>query len=713
LRRWAVVALAVLPLSTVVVFVPAPHWAMAEEVGVRTVHVPLARSTADRSLEAVATAGLEATEVQHLLEARRDRSRLTTGVRSQAVRAIGVTADEPPSGPVLVRARVGGRWTPWFEVPFASGEAPDAPSGVAASEVRQSEMVWLGEADAYEVDAPSPTRSVDVHEVVVEGTTRSLQLSEVAGAAGAPSILSRASWGARPPRRTPGTTADLKIAIVHHTVTGNSYTAAQVPQILRSVQAYHLDARGFDDIAYNFVVDRFGRIWEGRAGGTTNVVVGGHSQGFNTGAVGVVALGDFRTASVTTAMFESIARVIAWKLALHRVDPRSTVPFTSAGSSKYPAGTTVTLRRVVGHGDVQATSCPGTKLIARLPALRTRVAELVPSYQAGLGPLLLGPDVTGDQLTDPFEYRTGGGADVQWRATASGRFAKAGIPVSRAYRPATGDFDGNGFDDILWHGTGSAADWIWWFGPGGRTQQALSIRGSYVPIVNDFDGDGTDDIFWYATGLAGDNVWYSRTDRQHRSVPLDEDLITGVPLTGDFNGDGRADVFFYGPGSAASDRMWLSRGQSWKVTERSVNGRYHPAVHDANGDGGDEITWLDPGGTESYRWTFSTDGTSTSRPLSHAAVTGHPAVGDFDGDGLQDVLFVAPGGARDAVWYSTPNGISARTVSVNGTYGVTAGWMDLPAAPVPGTDDVLFVSNGADFLWRGQVDRTFLSSPAG
>ena len=68
LRRWAVVVLAVVSLSTLLVFVPAPHWAMAEEVGVRTVHVDLARSTVDRSSQAVATAGLDATEAQQLLD---------------------------------------------------------------------------------------------------------------------------------------------------------------------------------------------------------------------------------------------------------------------------------------------------------------------------------------------------------------------------------------------------------------------------------------------------------------------------------------------------------------------------------------------------------------------------------------------------------------------------------------------------------------------
>lgn len=715
-RRWAVVVLMAISLSTLAVFAPAPRWAMAEEMGVRTVHVDLLRSTADRSHEAVATAGLEAEEVQHLEAARRDRSRLTTGVRANPVRALGVTVDALPDGPVLVRGRVGGTWTPWFEVAFTDGETPDAAVGGATDRRWDltSEPVWLGEADAYELDAPRDTTSLEVHEVVVGRTTRTLAVGDVADAAGAPTILSRASWGARPPTKTPTTTADLKIAIVHHTVSGNSYTPGQVPQILRSIQAYHQDARGFSDIAYNFIVDRFGRIWEGRAGGITNVVVGGHSQGFNTGAVGVVALGDFRTATVTSSMFESIARVIAWKFALHRVDPRSTVPFTSAGSAKYASGRTVTLKRVIGHGDVQATSCPGTNLIAKLPALRTRVADLVPSYQAGLAPLLLDPDVTADGLTDPFEYRPGGGADVQWRATTGGTFVKSASTVSGAYRPAVGDFDGNGRDDVLWHGTGSSADWIWWSTPTGRTQQAVSVGGSYVPVVGDFDGNGADDILWYATGLAPDFVWYFDANRQHQSRSVTQDLITGVPLVGDFDGDARDDVFFYGPGSSASDYLWWSNGRSWEVANPSVNGLYHPAAHDADGNGRDEVTWLAPGATSSYRWSFSSDRVVASRPLSHPAVTGFPSVGDFDGDGAEDLLVVTPGSGPDAVWYSTPTGIDVRSVSVNGTYARVAGAMDdAPLLLGRDPDDVLFVSNGSDWLWQGRADRSFRSTSVG
>jgi hypothetical protein len=712
-RRWAVAVLATITLSTLFVLAPAPRWAVAEEMDVHSTRVELARTRADRSGQAVATTGLDAADAARLRAARRDASRVTTGVRASAVRAVGVTVDRAPEGPVLLRGRVDGVWTPWFEVPFADGEAPDAPPGVAIEPARTSEPVWLGDADAYELDAPAAMPAIEVHEVVVGRTERRIAAGDAAGAAGTPTILSRSSWGARAPRATPSVTADLKVAIVHHSVTGNTYSASQVPSILRSIQAYHMDANGWNDIAYNFVVDRFGRIWEGRAGGIRNVVLGGHSQGFNTGSTGVVLLGDYRTAGVTSAAFEAIARVIAWKLALHRVDPLSTVPVTSAGSAKYAAGHTVVLPRVVGHGDVQATSCPGTNLAARLPALRSRVTQLVPTYQAGLGPLLLGPDLTGDGLTDPLEYRPGAGTDTTWRATASGSFVKTRPPVSGAYRPAVGDFDGNGRDDVLWHATGSAGDRIWWSSSAGRTSQAVTVTGSYVPIVGDFDGNQVDDVYWYAPGLAPDTVWYFNKSRGHASLRVRQDLITGVPITGDFDGDGRDDIVFYGPGPDADDQVWWSNGQSWRIVSATVNGRYSPAAHDANGDGRDEVTWVAQGASTSHRWVFA-GRTRTTISFSHTPVTGLPQVGDFDDDGREDLLLIAPGTAADRTWYSTNTGIDARTVSVVGTYAITTGDMDAPTLALrPSTDDVLLVSNGSDHLWQGQANRSFISTRVG
>jgi len=91
----------------------------------------------------------------------------------------------------------------------------------------------------------------------------------------------RTAWSARAPRST-AYADSVKMAVVHHSASGNSYTPAQVPAVLRSVQAFHLDGRGWSDIGYNVVIDKFGSVWEGRAGGLSRAVVGTHAMGFNT-----------------------------------------------------------------------------------------------------------------------------------------------------------------------------------------------------------------------------------------------------------------------------------------------------------------------------------------------------------------------------------------------------------------------------------------------
>ncbi|MEZ5239760.1 MAG: N-acetylmuramoyl-L-alanine amidase [Microthrixaceae bacterium] len=115
----------------------------------------------------------------------------------------------------------------------------------------------------------------------------------------------------------------MKLAVVHHSVSSNSYSQAQVPSVIRGIQAYHMDGRGWDDIGYNFVVDRYGGIWEGRGGGATEPVVGAHASGFNTGTVGVMLLGDFSSAQPTSASVQSAGRVIGWKLPSMTRSPRA------------------------------------------------------------------------------------------------------------------------------------------------------------------------------------------------------------------------------------------------------------------------------------------------------------------------------------------------------------------------------------------------------
>ena len=482
-----------------------------------------------------------------------------------------------------------------------------------------------------------------------------------------------------------------------------------MPSVLRSIQAYHQDVQGWDDIGYNFAVDKWGRTWEARAGGIDRVVLGGHARGFNTGTVGVVVLGDLGSVAPTAAAQESVARVIAWKMALHGVDPASRAPYTTAGSTSIVAGTTLTLPRIVGHRDVSATSCPGAHLYARLPWIRGRVAQLVPTYQGQMPAQVLAPDIDGNGNMDVIEFRSGSGADVRWTATGSGGFSKAATSVNGTYRAAMGDFDGNGRDDILWHGSGTAADFIWWSRPSGIASQSVVANGSYQPEVGDFDGNGRDDILWYSAGLSDDWVWYSRASGGFSSHAITQDLISGRPLVGDFDGTGSDDVLWFGPGSA-SDDLWLGNvGSGFSRRAIAVNGQYSPAVLDATGDGIDDVLWVAAGG--SYRWEFSPDASHASRSLGPSVVAGAPTPGDFDGDGLDDVLIAVPGSAADAIWYSNPEGRTSAIVTVNGAYGIVTG---PTRSAAPDIDDILFVSSsGPDHLWVVGADRRISSTAVG
>lgn len=285
--------------------------------------------------------------------------------------AIGFTFDAQPSGPVLVRVRdASGQLGTWKELESDDAEGPDHGSTEAARS--GTEPLWVGEGTGYEVSLPEGTRGPQVVVVRDELHRSTTDATPLADAAVAPpfGIGLRSSWGARAPLDTSyGST--VKLAVVHHSDSSNSYTPDQVPGILRSIQAFHMDGRGWSDIAYNFVVDKYGGIWEGRAGGIDRPVIGAHAQGFNTNTVGVMVIGSYTQATPTATSLESVSKVIGWKLALHGADPSGSVTLTSGGSPKYAAGTVVTLPVVVGHQDVGLTDCPGS-IEASLPSIRSR-----------------------------------------------------------------------------------------------------------------------------------------------------------------------------------------------------------------------------------------------------------------------------------------------------------------------------------------------------
>ena len=148
-------------------------------------------------------------------------------------------------------------------------------------------------------------------------------MSSAAAAAGQPPIFTRAEWGADESLRdgSPNYSSTIKAGFVHHTASANGYSAAEVPKILRGIYAYHTKSNGWSDIGYNFLVDRFGRLWEGRYGGISKPVIGAHTGGFNTDTFAVSAIGNYDKVAAPAAMTDAISRVLAWKLSLHYRNP--------------------------------------------------------------------------------------------------------------------------------------------------------------------------------------------------------------------------------------------------------------------------------------------------------------------------------------------------------------------------------------------------------
>jgi N-acetylmuramoyl-L-alanine amidase-like protein len=316
-----------------------------------------------------------------------------------------------------------GGWSSWRE---SSDEDTPPHRGW-----RIGEPVWVGASTALQyrtVGRVTRARAYLVRSPPLPVTTKRIEV------AGAPSIIPRAGWHADESIRkgAPFYADGVHLVFVHHTVNSNSYTRAQSASIVRGIELYHVKSNGWNDIGYNFLVDKYGQIFEGRYGGITKPVVGAHTMGFNTGSVGIALIGDYSSSSITPAARAALVSLIAWRLDLAHVDPLSKVVRISAGNPRYRAGAAVTLNAISGHRDGYPTSCPGASLYAQLPSIRAAVAK------SGL-PKLYAPAVTG-RLGGPIRFTGRLSASATWTVTVRD---DVGTTV------ATGS------------GTGTRVDWTW------------------------------------------------------------------------------------------------------------------------------------------------------------------------------------------------------------------------------------------------------------
>jgi hypothetical protein len=206
-------------------------------------------------------------------------------------------------------------------------------------------------------------------------------------AATQPPVRRRSLWGADESLRS-GTPSFARVRklIVHHTATSNGYAdRSEAESLLRAIHRYHTVTQGWSDIGYNFLVDRFGTIYEGRWSrpyptgaypsgddGSGNGVVGAHTGGWNSGSLGVAMLGTHTDRDISPAARDSLEALLAWAAARHGIDPTATEKFTNPSS-----GATKTTPNIAGHRDYGSTECPGGSLYATLPTLRLAVAARI------------------------------------------------------------------------------------------------------------------------------------------------------------------------------------------------------------------------------------------------------------------------------------------------------------------------------------------------
>jgi hypothetical protein len=361
---------------------------------------------------------------------------------------------------VEVRVRTRETWSGWEVLEMSN----DADGDEAANARPGTDPLWVGDSTGVEVrvkatagtaDQPAVTdvkvALVDPQVLASDAEPEATQVlaprtltksATVPYLYPAPAIVTRAAWGADEKLRssngegcaTPNYDTTIKAAIVHHTAGSNSYRASQSAAIVRGIYAFHTKSRGWCDIGYNLLVDKYGKVFEGRFGGVWNVVHGAHATSWNTDTVGLSLMGNFETARPTKAMMNSAAKVLAWKLEGFYRDPTAKV--TLAGKR---------INVIAGHGDVMATACPGKNVVSQMGKLRTAVEAKVGSFRTPIyarwqqlggesGPL--GSPVAPERVVRDGRVAHFEGGDLLWSPSTGARLVEA--PIRTKYRSLGG-----------------------------------------------------------------------------------------------------------------------------------------------------------------------------------------------------------------------------------------------------------------------------------
>lgn len=411
----------------------------------------------------------------------------------QPATMVGVTWPNDNDAPeVQARGRgEDGEWTEWLLLETA--ENPETGEDAAGTEV-----AWVGVVSALqiraELEGADVTEGLIAHVVTTSPAPADSQVEQFTGpearvsqadqvttmaavastnpatpvlGPGAPSYVSRAGWGANESvvRGTSG--ADqLKAVVIHHTAGTNNYSASQSAQIVRGILSYHTGTMGWADIGYNVLVSKYGQIFEGRSGGLHRNITGAHAYGFNTGSFGVSVMGDYSNTAPPRAARVAVAELVGWKLLnTFQTSVWAKSSWTPGTGTRFTAGKTISLAKMMGHRDVNFTECPGLSLYGQFDTIRGEAQSFI----------------------------DGGWKEHLWAFQGAGGAAKLGTVVKSAHR--TGKYTATALTKglVLQEG-GSAAGYATPFGP--------QWGGSWGRPARNASTDGDRQIQPFQNGLA-------------------------------------------------------------------------------------------------------------------------------------------------------------------------------------------------------------------
>ena len=661
-----------------------------------------ATSDAARSVAAARTG-----RVTSVLTGEQSRPRFTVAGISWA-RTTDLTAADVT---VQVRVKEAKGWTAWELLPIPDDGPESGTAEATGARLGTTPIVSEGGTGIQvRVDTPRGRTLPDLEVTTIDPGTSPADddLSARAPAASAsaaatqPTIITRAQWGADERLRGSKTlSSTVKAITIHHTAGTNDYTQATAAAQVRGIYAYDTQGLGWADIAYNFLVDKWGRVYEGRAGSITEPVRGAHSMGFNTNTMGIAAIGNYETAAAPSVMVDALARVAGWKLSQYGVSPNATTQLTSQGGTgaKYAAGTTVTLPTVHAHQNTSYTLCPGKYLYPQMATIRGRAATyaLAPAQvvvppptpvttsklYAAYGAVTLAAGAAGWPVRDlqleltrrgyavgtadgDFGAKTTAGVSAFQKAA---RLAVTGTVAANdwkalsglAYRqnivltaPTRGGFNTDGRGDVL--GRTTAGDLLLY--PVVRAAVTAPVKvgtgwGSFAQVLSpgDFDGDRFSDVL--ALSKTGD-VWLYRGNGlggfKSGKVLVDRGYTTTTQLLapGDWTGDAKPDLL----ARKTNGELWLLTGNGtgrFVGTARRVGTGWQNFTDvvtpgDLTGDGRPDLMARTRSGLL-YLYAGSGAG-STGSGFTPARVVGSGwagfasvfSAGDVTGDGKADLL---------------------------------------------------------------------------